>query len=733
MELQNEKDDQKPTVGEPREPVTQASDEVAEPASRRPETTRPFRQSTISNGKFKSTATDTILTNTYGDQIQELQRSLISSSPVDPLNCAHGRFQDSPSFIATGFARKEQLAHWFPQIEDDENKSWRIWLSKRSRALLLHIGVVGAILLVNFALTLWVITHYVYPHGVATIYQGSCALVKRLDLWLHLLINVLSTGMLMASNYCMQLQAAPTRKNIDEAHKAEDQLDIGVPSLRNLSSKFAASSPNGKWNLTAAGQRGLRDPGFSWVINNSSEFGWRIPIMTAEKTIRAMQVNGTSSYKNTSISSCFKIYNDYWAALGNVIIVTNNQSVQGQVDDTLLILHRLCQTRTIGPKINGRQQMPKTFPIDTWHLGPGYYNASYGLVQPPATTVERCRFEYAPGIMLVICTINTVKTCVMFSVWYSRLRDAQKIPIAHRSKEDAVLYTLGDAIASFMQDPDRTTMAMCPATRRDFKRKQDIRLRNRLLPKPITKPREWKRQAVYWNLWNLGFGALSPFTFIHIGLPRDDPAGLISNVLVANLPQFILSVLYLFYNGMISSFLVQREFSKMKSLRKPLRVSEPLGIQRGYYSISLPLRYGIPLYTTSAIMHWLVSQSLFLARITAFFTNGEVDVDSSFSTCGYSPIVLFVTILVGICLILTLLGIGFRKYDAEMPLVASDSRAISAACHVLSEDTECGFMLPVQWGVVKVDDKVGHCAFTTAWDALTKERAHIEAHADRFA
>ena len=42
-------------------------------------------------------------------------------------------------------------------------------------------------------------------------------------------------------------------------------------------------------------------------------------------------------------------------------------------------------------------------------------------------------------------------------------------------------------------------------------------------------------------------------------------------------------------------------------------------------------------------MHWLVSQSLFLARIIAFFTNGEVDVDSSFSTCGYSPIALFVS------------------------------------------------------------------------------------------
>ena len=136
-----------------------------------------------------------------------------------------------------GFASKEQRAKSKEQraksamvptdwVLYDENKSWRIWFSKTSRALLLHISIVGAILLVNLALTLWGVTHYAYPHGVATIYQGSCAVVKRLDLWLHLLINVLSTGMLMASNYCMQLQAAPTRVNVDKAHDTEDWLDI---------------------------------------------------------------------------------------------------------------------------------------------------------------------------------------------------------------------------------------------------------------------------------------------------------------------------------------------------------------------------------------------------------------------------------------------------------------------------------------------------------------------------
>lgn len=77
--------------------------------------------------------------------------------------------------------------------------------------------------------------------------------------------------------------------------------------------------------------------------------------------------------------------------------------------------------------------------------------------------------------------------------------------------------------------------------------------------------------------------------------------------------------------------------------------------------------------------------------------------------------------------------IGLRKYDAEMPLVASNSRAISAACHVLSGDKENGYMLPVRWGVVKVEKRVGHCAFTTAWDVLTRDEAFSKANADRFA
>jgi hypothetical protein len=147
-------------------------------------------------------------------------------------------------------------------------------------------------------------------------------------------------------------------------------------------------------------------------------------------------------------------------------------------------------------------------------------------------------------------------------------------------------------------------------------------------------------------LWDLGFGGLTPYTYIVLGLPRTDPAGLIANVLIANLPQFILSILSILYiphNSMLSCFLVQREFSRLYNIRNPLRVSEPEDIQRSSYFISLQLRYGIPLYLTSGIIHWLISQSLFLARITAYLPDGTVNQNSTFSTCGYSPIGIIIS------------------------------------------------------------------------------------------
>lgn len=114
---------------------------------------------------------------------------------------------------------------------------------------MLQISVVTAILVTNFALTMLAIGRFPSTQGVGLIFEGNCTTVAKLDEWLHLLINLLSTGMLSASNYCMQLQAAPTRADVDKAHQNNSWVDIGVPSLRNL--KFIGGWRRFSWALLA--------------------------------------------------------------------------------------------------------------------------------------------------------------------------------------------------------------------------------------------------------------------------------------------------------------------------------------------------------------------------------------------------------------------------------------------------------------------------------------------------
>jgi hypothetical protein len=114
----------------------------------------------------------------------------------------------------------------------------------------------------------------------------------------------------------------------------------------------------------------------------------------------------------------------------------------------------------------------------------------------------------------------------------------------------------------------------------------------------------------------------------------------------------------------------------------------------------------------SGALHWLVSQSIFLARVIVRDETGEEDVNGSISTGGYSCIAIISTIIVGSTIVLFGILTGLRKYKEGMPLVGSCSAAISAACHRLRNDPDAS-TLPVLWGAVEQTGDVGHCCFSS--------------------
>ena len=91
------------------------------------------------------------------------------------------------------------------------------------------------VLVINSSIWIWIkSSHLIQEDGTTTLFEGSCGTKRKISWWSHLLINICSTLLLSASNNAMQCLTAPTRADIDRAHKQNVWLDIGVPSLKNL-------------------------------------------------------------------------------------------------------------------------------------------------------------------------------------------------------------------------------------------------------------------------------------------------------------------------------------------------------------------------------------------------------------------------------------------------------------------------------------------------------------------
>jgi len=224
---------------------------------------------------------------------------------------------------------------------------------------------------------------------------------------------------------------------------------------------------------------------------------------------------------------------------------------------------------------------------------------------------------------------------------------------------------------------------------------------------------------------SLGIGTVSIQTIIFWTLPNSGTIRLLSNVLVANLPQLILSLTYFTYKALFTSMLAGLEWSQLAWQKKSLRVSQkPQGEQRSSYFLQLPYRYAIPLLGFSAIMHWLISQSIFLIAVERYDPQGNpvyymldtwgLEIEGEHYTCGWSPLTVLLVICGGVLMIAGAIGMGRRKYQPGMPLRGMNSAVIAAACHVAGGEENIE-RKKLKWGVVgKYDtDGTGHCAFSS--------------------
>lgn len=86
-------------------------------------------------------------------------------------------------------------------------------------------------------------------------------------------------------------------------------------------------------------------------------------------------------------------------------------------------------------------------------------------------------------------------------------------------------------------------------------------------------------------------------------------------LLMANTPQLILSFCYFALNSFLTRIQVEEEWNSYSRSYKPLRVSSPKGGQVSHYRLQLPYRYSIPLIGMSILLHWVLSNAIFLTII----------------------------------------------------------------------------------------------------------------------
>lgn len=151
------------------------------------------------------------------DDIEADGRSPFGSSGADPL-LEGSQFSVVSKGLYSRVSSKLSLAN---------SQGWHFWCK-------ICAILTGTVLLVNLILTIWAASTFAVIDGVGTLQQGKCSTTRTLSLWLHLVINVLGTLLLGASNYCLQCLASPTRKEIDRAHQQKRALDVGTSSLTNL-------------------------------------------------------------------------------------------------------------------------------------------------------------------------------------------------------------------------------------------------------------------------------------------------------------------------------------------------------------------------------------------------------------------------------------------------------------------------------------------------------------------
>ncbi|KAF4472854.1 hypothetical protein FALBO_241 [Fusarium albosuccineum] len=633
--------------------------------------------------------------------------------------------------------------------------------------------------------------------GQSILWYGQCDKIARDSLWIHLAVNIISTGVLASSNFFMQGLVAPTRQEVDKAHARGRWVEIGVQSIRNFrfiswtkilfwflfstssiplhlifNSCILESKGSNGFLLLVAAESFVDDPWRGLTPLSNREFWsstqpdagvvkwkdpdpkWRDPNRETVKSIHGSLSAGrqNGSWEQISLEECIHRYNQTSAWLTHyrhvIMVISNNnetstrgwsraQVVRGlnrhdhpeSVDsiNPLWLVVKYVRDGRVGyggssttdqykeiPDMNGIWSHSKGVDVDSdrvnWneeHFKPAYRSmqAHYCLSEKYEA---QCHLSISNTLLLIVCTMCAFK-CVL-CVLVLRLRVWGR---------ENPLMTPGDAICSFITTPDGETKDMCTLSLYDLrgsikKRELGVSTGYKLLqgPRPWHKvPRRTAGKAIPRNIWALSCTLITTSLAVGAGMfalafrpqsikdPRfghDSQNQEIQNnnleslpllvmTIIANLPQLILSICYMAYNGLFTRMLAEFEWARYSISFQPLRVTEPRGSQRSTYRLQLPYRYSIPLLAISTILHWIYSNCIYVNNYESYGSLYPYKHTTTHSL-QFSTKAILIALVASVTVAITPLFLAFIKLPGQMVLAGGNSAVISAACHCVPVD-----------------------------------------------
>lgn len=151
-----------------------------------------------------------------------------------------------------------------------------------------------------------------------------------------------------------------------------------------------------------------------------------------------------------------------------------------------------------------------------------------------------------------------------------------------------------------------------------------------------------------------------------------------------------------------------QELAGYATTAKTLRVSPPKsGAQRSSYFLQVPYRFAIPILASMALLHWLVSQSIYLVRLDEYDIQGNEKWPSFESVVGYSLQGTLAATVTGFGMLAFPVVLGFLKLPDGIPLVSHNTIAISIACHPFPDEPGRQDEKPLRYGRIMGTDKNG--------------------------